>query len=259
MVPHLTYHSLPHLVLDGGIRGLYLDEDSYTIFMLRCHEVDNLARAYLEPRLANVESQLMMAINKLQRLEQITLYHTFASVNSAKAVAGLMYESLGHAHLQEGSTLTLKPAIKRKEQKYFHWNFGIVYEELRSVEPNRLHIPKARNQVARAFDSFFILGQSLYIFQFTMANNHDIKKGIEESLSSLVNILPPKRIGGVFITPPGCDVDVKADSEVEKFLGGVTLYSAHLKIEEARSAHFGASCRCRQRQRFLGFRECSFP
>lgn len=101
-----------------------------------------------------------------------------------------------------------------KEEKYFHWKFqcedsasnsmdldgpelvffptntGIVYEELRLVEANRLHVPKARNQVA--LDSFFVLGQFLYLFQFTVANNHDIKQGIEESLSGPVNIPPPK-------------------------------------------------------------------
>ena len=125
------------------------------------------------------------------------------------------------------------------EPVFFPPNTGIVYEELRSVEPNRLHIPKARNQVT--LDSFFILGQFLYLFQFTTANNHDIKKGIEESLSSLVNILPPKTNWRfVFITPPDCDVDVKADSEVEKLLGGVTLYSAHLEIEEAPEVPFGS-------------------
>ena len=197
----------------------------------------------------------MMVIHKLQRLEQIDLYHTFASINSTKAVAGVLYKSLGHLHVQEGITLTLKLAIKRKERELFHWksrredaasnsmdldslepvfclhNTGFVYEELRSVEPNRLHAPKARNQVA--LDSFFILGYFLYIFQFTVANNHEIKKGIEESLSRLVNILPPNHFWRfVFITPPGCEVDVKATSEVEKFLEGVTLYSAHLKIEE---------------------------
>jgi hypothetical protein len=56
-------------------------------------------------------------------------------------------------------------------------NIGIVYEELESVEPNRfnrLHVPKARNQVA--LDSFFILGQFLFIFQFTVANNTTSKK-----------------------------------------------------------------------------------
>jgi hypothetical protein len=108
----------------------------------------------------------------------------------------------------------------------------ITYEEdkLRSVEPNHLHVPKARNQAA--FDSFFKLGAFLYILQFVVAKNHGIEKCIEESLSRLQNVLPPKANWRfVFITPPGCEVDIKAISEVEKFLEGVTLYSAHLEIE----------------------------
>ncbi|KAN0123637.1 hypothetical protein V8E52_002969 [Russula decolorans] len=114
----------------------------------------------------------------------------------------------------------------------------IIYEEDKLVEPNHLHVtcnwlgsiehvPKARNQVA--LDSFFKLGAFLYIFQFTVAKDHDIIKGIEDSLSRLQNILPPKANWRfVLITPPGCEVDVKATSEAEKFLQGVTLYSAHL-------------------------------
>jgi hypothetical protein len=255
MVAGLTYHTLRHFVLDGG--ALDLDANLHTIFIVRRCEIDNLATGYLEPISANVKMQLMTTINKLQQIEQIELYHTFASLNSTKAVAGLVYESLCQTRLQEGITLSLKPAIKRKERKLVHWksqgevpasnsmdvdspevvsfppNIGIVYEELRSVEPNRLHVPKARNQVA--LDSFFILGEFMYIFQSTVANSHDIGKGLEESLSKVVNILPPKtKWRFVFITPPGCKVDVKATPEVEKFLEGVTLYSAHLEIEQAR-------------------------
>jgi hypothetical protein len=253
LISGLTYPSLRRFVTDG--RSLNLDAGSHMIFVIRRYEVDDLARAYLEPRSESVKIQLMTRISKLQRLEQIDLYHAVASVNSTEAIADLVYESLCHARLQEGITLTLKPAIKRKERKYVHWKFrredpasnsmdlygpepvffppniGIVYEELRSVKPNHLHVPKARNLVA--LDSFFILGQFLYLFQFTAANNHDIKKGIEQSLSRLENILPPKpNWRFVFITPPGCEVDVKATSEVEKLLEGVTLYSAHLKVEE---------------------------
>jgi hypothetical protein len=91
-------------------------------------------------------------------------------------------------------------------------------------------VPKARNQVA--FDSFVKLDTFLYIFQITVAKKHDIKSGIDDSLSKLQTILPPKanwRL--IFIIPPGCEVDVKAGSEVEEFLEGVTLYSAHLEIE----------------------------
>jgi hypothetical protein len=256
MIRGLTYRTLRRFVLDGG--DLDLDANLHAIFIIRRYEVDNLARPYLEPISANVEMQLMTMINKLQQIEQIDLYHAFVSLNSTKAVAGLVYESQGHTRLQEGITLTLKPAIKRKAQKFFHWksqgqvsvpnsmdvdgpervsfspNIGIVCEELESVEPNRLYVPKARNQ--GALDSFFIRGQFLYLFQFTVANNHDIKKGVKESLSKLVDILPPKRDWRfVFITPPGCEVDVKATSEVENFLEGVKLYSAHLEIEQAHS------------------------
>ena len=49
----------------------------------------------------------------------------------------------------------------------------------------------------------------------------------------------------MFITPPGCEVEVKASPEVEKSLEGVIMYSADLKIEEEEAqgmlAHFGAS------------------
>jgi hypothetical protein len=251
MVTGLTYHTLRRFVLDGVL--LILDANSHTIFIVRLCEIDDLTTDYLEPISANFKMQLMATINKLQQIEQIEHFHTFASLNSTKAVAGLVYESLGQTRLQEGITLSLKPAIKKKERKLVHWksqgevpasnsvlesvsfppNIGIVYEELRSVEPNRLHVPKARNQVA--LDSFFILGEVMYIFQFTVENSHDIEKGLEEPLSKLVNILPPKtKWRFVFITPPGCEVDVKATPEVEKFLEGMTLYSAHLEIKQTR-------------------------
>jgi hypothetical protein len=48
----------------------------------------------------------------------------------------------------------------------------------------------------------------------------------------------------VFITPPGCEVDVKASKatpEMEKFLEGVTLYSAHLEIERRMNLNAGTA------------------
>lgn len=55
MVMGLTYPSLRRLVLHGG--ALDLDEVLHTVFLTRRYEVDNLARAYLEPRSANVKIQ----------------------------------------------------------------------------------------------------------------------------------------------------------------------------------------------------------
>jgi hypothetical protein len=74
-------------VLNAG--DLDLDAASHGIFVIRHNDVEDLEEAYVEPISANVKRQLMMTINKLQRLEQIELYHTFVSINSTKAVAGL--------------------------------------------------------------------------------------------------------------------------------------------------------------------------
>ena len=257
MVMGLTEHSLRHFVLKGVV--LDLDEESHTIFIIKRNDVDDLTKAYLEPISANAKMQLMMAFNSLQQFKRTKLYHTFASVTAARAVAGVAYESLGHTHLLEGITLTLKPMIKlspSQQQRHFHWksqgeeqgsnsmdlddsgmsvifppNTAIIYEgRLTLVKPNHVHVLEVRNQVALV--SFLKVGQILYIFQFAIANNHDINNSMEESLSGLLNILPPKANWRfVFITPPGCEVDIKGTSTVEKFLEGVTLYSAHLEIK----------------------------
>jgi hypothetical protein len=254
----ITEHNFRHFVLKSIID--LDDEEKDTIFIIKRDEVDDIEGAHLEPISAIVKMQLMMVINAIQLLERINLYHAFASLPETRVVASLLYESLGYTRLQEGIPLTLKPMIKlspSQRQRHFHWksqgeeqasksmdlddsgvsvifppNTAIIYEgELVSVEPNHLHVQVARNQVA--LDSFLKLGQILYIFQFTSANEHEIDRRKEEFLSELLNILPPKTNWRfVFITPPGCDIDVKATSAVEKFLEGVTLYSAHLKFKQ---------------------------
>jgi hypothetical protein len=96
------------------------------------------------------------------------------------------------------------------------------------IQPNRLYVSKARNHVAPNY--FFQLDLNLYILQFTVANIHRIKQGIEECFAGRENIPPKAGWRFVFITPPDCEVDVKATSEVEHSLEGVSLYSTHLAI-----------------------------
>ena len=68
-----------------------------------------------------------------------------------------------------------------------------------SVEPNHLYVEKARNQVA--LDSFLKLGPILYVFN------------------------SPQQTRMIFITPPGCEIDVKGTSTV-------TPYLAYLEIKQ---------------------------
>jgi hypothetical protein len=57
----------------------------------------------------------------VEQLDQVSFYHTFADVNATSVVAGLLFESLGHARLMEGITLTLRPMIKSQWRTLFHW------------------------------------------------------------------------------------------------------------------------------------------
>jgi hypothetical protein len=67
------------------------------IFLVRRCEVNDLIGVNVEPVSAYVEMLLMMAIDTMQRLDRITLYHTFTRIPSARVVASLLYKSLGHA------------------------------------------------------------------------------------------------------------------------------------------------------------------
>jgi hypothetical protein len=259
MVTKLTCESLRNFVLDGVV--LDLRGGSHVIFLVRRIELEDVHGVYVEPISADVAMRLMTRINELQRLERIDLYLSFASLDESRAIAGLVYESLGQTILQEGVTLTLKPMIKTYAwPTLFHWkaqgedseqtsnsmdldnsditvslppNAAIEYEDMQTpIQPNCLYVPKARNRVAPNY--FFQLDLNLYILQFTVANIHGIKQGIEECFVGQENIPPKTCWRFVFITPPGCEVDIKATSdEVEHSLEGVTLYSAHLEIEDS--------------------------
>jgi hypothetical protein len=239
---HITAQSLRRINLEGG--ELDIDAESHKIFMVRRNKVDDLQEAYVEPVSPYIETLLMKTIDTLQRLERIALYHTFASVNSTRVLAGLIFESLGHMRFVEGVELSLRSMTRKKARKLVHWKQGnvddshsidfppnpsIVFEVWpTSIEPNYLYLPRANNHVA--FDSFFLLGTTLYFFQFTISDSHDISDGIKDYLSGQLRILPPKENWRyVFITPPGCEVDVKSSSETDEFLEGVDVYLAHLE------------------------------
>jgi len=244
---YLTADRLRHFVQKG--MNLNLDAESETLFVIRRSKVEDLEIGYLAPISANVETHLMISINRLQHLERVNLYRNFASVPSIRAVAGLLYESLGHLRLQEGIELNLKRMRKEgKLRTYFHWktegveqtgisvtfpaNRVVIYGDMpASIEPNCLYVPKARNQVA--LDSFFRLDPTLYIFQLTVANYHDIKEGMKDYLFGLLRMLPSVTNWKIVFITPGGDLKVKAKDtpKVNKFLSELELYTADLEFE----------------------------
>ena len=254
----LTADRLRHFAEKGT--QLELDAESHALFIVRRNKVEDLQAAYLAPISANVKARLMVTIDTLQRLEQINLYRNFASVPPTRAVAGLLYESLGHRRLQDGIELKLKPMRKEgKPRTYSHWKTGgveqteesvtfpahtaVIYGGMQeSIELNCLYVPKARNQVA--FDSFFVLDRTLYFFQLTVANDHDIKEGIKDYLFGLLKVLPRVTNWQFVFINPGGDLKVKAkdtlmaedplkpeDTLKVRFMNKLELYTADLEFE----------------------------
>lgn len=273
MINRLEPLSFEKFIMEGG--NLDLDGQSHLIFTVKRLNVHDLRRAYIAPTTANVEMEIMATIKLWEDLDRIKLYHKFASVDRTRVMAGILYEILGHLGVEGGITLTLKPMTKALARTRFHWkvqggqqastsmnvntemnvdtemnvatetsmvipaNTAFIYEDiqgLRSVGPNRLYVPSARNQPG--FDSFCVLDEVLYLLQFTISDEHDVKSSMEGHLDKLMAIpgLPPKANWRfVFVTPTVCDVDVVATPAVEVFMRGVQLYSAHLNV---RQPHF---------------------
>jgi hypothetical protein len=178
----------------------------------------------------------MTSIDSMELFDRIVLYRTFTSVSEARAMAGLLYESLCHARIREGVTLTLKPMERTMEQTFFHWK-SREGQGANSMDVDDLTVVFPRNTVA--FDSFFLLGGILYSFQFPVSSSHEVKIGMKDLLSRAPNIPPKNNWRFVFITPPGCEVNAKATPEVKEFLDGVGVYLAHLEVEHEEKFHIG--------------------
>lgn len=70
-----------------------------------------------------------------------------------------------------------------------------------SIESGVFYLPEITNQVA--FDAFILLNGILYLFQLsTIAENHDIKPGLKDFLTTCPNIPDIENWRFVFIIPP---------------------------------------------------------
>jgi hypothetical protein len=109
-----------------------------------------------------------------------------------------------------------------------------------NLEPNRLYVPKSTKDRV-PLDSFIFSSGHFYIFQIATASLYrcdksesvyGINEGIKEFFSGQVlRALPPKtRWRLVFVVPPGKRIVGQSKSTVERFLMGVTLFSAELDV-----------------------------
>ena len=251
-------------------RKLSIDTEFHTLFLMRrvskkdliranedVSDGNNFSHGYLEPITHVVKMELRNQFRKESRAAQIQLYRRLVNVEGTRRIAGLVFESLAQSMLEKKITLMLVPIVKResggsgqgKKLPRWHSNHGdgaepssvrlidispagtFVYpgSSLDQIEDMVYHVPEAQNQVA--FDSFILAGQKLYIFQFSIASDHPIKKGIIHFFrqGSL-----PRRADWhfVFVVPPGLRSEISCpqprDSDLKGLLDEMNIFYAVL-------------------------------
>jgi hypothetical protein len=186
-----------------------------------------------------MHSKLVCQIRTLERREQLRIYKRFAKTRDSRAVAGIAFEAAGQVMLQDGMDLELLPMVNlpwRRGDSLPQWYSSHILlrneelERLRQnafgraltiqVRPSRIieyaddgplsiesgvfYLPEITNRVA--FDAFILLNGILYLFQFTIAESHDIKPGLKDFLTTCPNIPAIENWRLVFVIPPKQDL-----------------------------------------------------
>jgi hypothetical protein len=186
-------------------------------------------------------------------------------VPDSRAVAGIFFEAIGQRRLREETVLELIPMVKLDDRKGIksdsadkeampQWHSGhmdlpdalleAAFKEriLANVHPSQTleftddgpssvksgiyYVPEATNH--EALDSFLLLDEHLFIFQFTIGTHHGIKPGLIKFLKGRPGVPDMVKWRFVFVIPPNLIVKCPQPWLLE--LRQLQLYSAVVTI-----------------------------
>ena len=177
---------------------------------------------------------------KVEQKERLWTYLLIARVQDSRIMTSIVFESLAQLQLQEGVTLNLVPMVEVPTPRGGNtkWEsqpssragapFPIQFKpadtveynesELSGFQPGVFYVPMSSNQVA--FDSFVLVDQVLYIFQFSISALHEITEGVTKFFSqpTLKEKLQGAEWHFVFVISPGSTI-VCSESNVAKLKG----------------------------------------
>ena len=98
------------------------------------------------------------------------------------------------------------------------------------VKPDTYYVPASPNQVA--FDSFIVVGGALYMFQFTIADDHPIKAGLMNFFSE--SHFEENDWYFIFVVPPGGKLTCSesSDEKMKRFWNKVKMFTAVINPKE---------------------------
>ena len=239
-------------------------KDSDSIILLKRQDAgsaDDLHlfhRFTIEPITLSVKRLLKRQLLKVEMKERLHTYLQISKTHESRVVASLVFEALAQCQLQEEVTLTLTPMVRVQSpgsEENAKWQYQssspagaadppflirfkpmdtAEYEgsTLEEFQAGVFYVPTPLNQIT--FDSFILVDQILYIFQFTIAASYDIEQGIMKFFSQVP--LRDKLQGAewrfVFVIPRRSEI-VCPESNIKKlkwFWDTARLFTAEIDL-----------------------------
>ncbi len=215
-----------------------MDAGLHKICLISRQNRENVySRPIVSPITSFIKSRLANRFRTLERGEQIHLYKYLFKVPGSRATAGIFFKAAAQGCSQDGVTLELLPMVRlpssRRRKNYPRWHSSHIFlhnatleaarqQALRerqslnipqhlpiveytdngpsSIVSNVIYVAESTNQVA--LDSFILINDLLYIFQFSIGNVHDIKTGLIDFIHKCPGPLSIDNCRFVFIHPP---------------------------------------------------------
>jgi hypothetical protein len=227
-------------LVEKGQNDLDMDAFSHKIALIRREKIDDFwSTVLLAPITDYVRSKLAIHLRTLSSREQVKMFEVFYNNTLSKGLSGVLFENILHDHFRRKISIDYMPMVRldkndgMRKPKWYSSHSPIErgqLENLRqqasndaknlcvdpsdyreydgqslalSLEKDVYYVPMISNEVA--FDSFIWHGDFLYIFQFTVSEDHAIKEGLISRFTQLGSErLPPRKNWHyIFIIPNG--------------------------------------------------------
>ena len=232
---NITTSDLQRLLQDS--RSLTMNAVSHKLCLISRQDGENAySGPIVSPITSSIKSRLANRFRTLERGEQIRLYKYLSKVPGSRAMAGIFFEAAAQGCFQDGVALELLPMVRlpysqgknnprwysshvflhnatleaARQQALQEQQSLIIPRDLPIVEytddgpssitSDVIYVPELTNQAALV--SFILKKDLLYIFQFSVGKDHDIKPGLIDFIRKCPGPPSMDMCRFVFVHPP---------------------------------------------------------
>jgi hypothetical protein len=203
-----------------------------------------------------VEQQVVQILEQFGENQLLELWTTFSKFGDARGMTGSIFEAYVHRRFRTHIGLQATPMVRStRANSRWHASFStkrpqsatvlgvaqqpfslevdigttFVYDitATLNIQPDVYYIPRSGQQVA--FNSFILRGGSLYMYQCTGGQTHEIKDGLVNFLASCSGLPPHANWHFVFVIPDDL-VSFSCPASSNSVVRDLGLYTARISM-----------------------------